>query len=136
MAQDPPELAWAVACVVVGVVVAGVSVVVVVELAAFADVDFADVDFADVDFVDCVDFVVVEVVLLADVVEGLAVVVDVAVPVDWCDVWVAARLANRATPARDAAATVPVILRVRRKISSRGEEEGISLLSFTGLGGS
>jgi hypothetical protein len=132
MAQDPLELVCAVAFVVVGVVVAGVSVVELAELVEAADF---------VDFVDFVD-VELEVVRRADVVVGLTVVgltvvADVAVVVvvaEWCEVWVAARSANSATPARDAATTVPVIRRVRRKIASRGEGEGMSSLLATVLG--
>jgi hypothetical protein len=133
MAQDPLELVCAVAFVVVGVVVAGVSVVELAELVEAADF---------VDFVDFVD-VELEVVRRADVVVGLTVVgltvvADVAAVVvvvaEWCEVWVAARSANSATPARDAATTVPVIRRVRRKIASRGEGEGMSSLLATVLG--
>jgi hypothetical protein len=121
MAQDPPEVTWAVDAVVVGAVVAGVSVVVLSE----------PVDEAVV--------VVGVVLVVAAAAAALAVdVVVVAVAAVRCDVWAAARPAKRATPPTEAAATDAVIRRVRRRIEPReaGAEEVMGPVSATRLGGS
>jgi hypothetical protein len=52
-----------------------------------------------------------------------------------CEVWADARPAKRPTPATDAAATAPVIRRVRRRIESLEAEEFMGSLSGARLGG-